>query len=672
MVGVSRRVVRWCGFVALCVWLVVGSGATPVFALGDLRYQSNAVYTVDPAGVVHVALDLTLTNTKSDSGLTYYYYDKVWFSITANAANVRAERNGQKLAISVESQSRFYSKATVQLSPRLRSRQTQVVHVTYDIPPSGARVPGVNRINPAYMTFIAFAYGDPGLTTVSVRVPENFEVDVTWEEMDATFEPGVEVYTASDIAVPSEWAASISASDEDALKVDQLKVAGRDISVRSWPDDPQWGDFVKAQLSKGLPALVKLIGSPLPTTRRLQITETATPYIYGYAGWYKLSDNTIEIGDALDPLVIFHEVSHAWFNRDELDERWLSEGLAEDFGTRAVKSSGGTLAQPTKPDRKSPSKVTLNDWSDPNFDGEDSDKLEAYAYNASFYVLRAVSNEIGPKKLVAVVQSVLQDRSAYSAHGVADGNASVFDWRNMLDAFELIGGSKKAAALFRDHVVSAIQQDSLTARVKALRSYRGLETAGAGWAAPKIVRDRMVSWSFSAVKPSIASGNKILQQRDAVSQQLKKLKVSLPATFQKSYETAGSSDLDDVAKALQAYGRAVDAVVAAQRGHASDRSLWQSIGLIGADTAQLINDAVSALERNDPDLARKYSQQSVAQIDDAARIGTWRAVKAGSVALLTLLVLWCGHLVLNRRRKAKAAALEDDVPELVNSAASDD
>ena len=642
-------------FVGLSLWLVIGSGATPVFAEGDLRYQSNAVYTVDAAGVVHVAFDLTLTNTKSDSGLTYYYFDTVTLAVTANAANVQATRNGKPLSVSIKSQNRFYSQAEVRLSPTLRSRQTQVVRVTYDIPPSGARVPGVNRINPAYMTFVAFAFGDPSLTTVSVRVPDNFDVDVTWEDMDQTFESGVNVYTAANIENPDEWAASVTASDEDALTVDRLTVAGHDISIRSWPDDPQWGKFVADQLTKGIPALEELIGSKLPTSRTLQVTETATPYIYGYAGWYQPSDNTIEIGDVLDSLVILHETAHAWFNRKEFDDRWVSEGFAEDFASRAVQRSGGTQDEPTKPDLKSEGTVTLNEWSDPDFDGADSESVEEFGYNASFYVMRTISNEIGPKKMAAAVQSAFEDEAAYGVRGVADELTEPFDWRNMLDAFELVGGSKTAPRLFRDYVVADFQRDALEDRTAALKAYRKLEELGGSWAAPAIIRERMADWSFTSEKSPVGTANKVLAERDRVNLKLKALKSDLPKSFQKSYEDAGNGELDGVLKTLQAYGRAVDSVIAAKAATNADRSVWQSIGLFGADTDQPILDAVSALERNESSLAITYSQRSVDQIDDAARIGTWRAIKIAGAIMLILFILWCCHLVLKQRRDAEAA-----------------
>ena len=654
MGNVGRRIGRVFAIVGLAIWLVVGGGATPVFAAGDLRYASNTVYTVDPVGVVHVALDLTLTNTKADSGLTYYYFDKVFFSITANAVNVSATRNGQALSVTVEAQSRFVANATVRLSPTLRSRQTQQVHVTWDIPASGARVSGTNRINPAYMTFVAFGFGDPGLSTISVRIPDNFEVDVIWQDMDHTSEPGVEIYTASNIADPAKWVASVTASDDDALTVDAFTVAGHDISIRSWPDDPQWGEFVKTRLSKGIPALEKLIGSSLPTSRTLQITETATPYIYGYAGWYTPSDNTIEIGDRLDPHVILHEVSHAWFNRKEFTQRWVSEGFAEDFGARAVKRTDGTVIEPKSPDAASANRVTLNDWSDPDFDGGDSDLIEGYGYNASFYLVHTVSEEIGTKKMAAVVQSAFDDHSAYGAHGKPDKLTSAFDWRNLLDAFELVGGSKQANNLFRDYVVTDIQRDALVSRAHALKSYRTLAKSGGDWAAPKIIRERMTSWSFAAATTSFSQANKVLRERDALHVKLKSLGVALPRSFQNDYENADSDDLDAVLTAMQTYERSVDVVISAQRTTNADRSVWQSIGLLGADTERPMLNAVSALERNAPNLAIAYSNESVARIDAAERIGIWRAVKLVGALFGLLLMLWCCHLVLKQRRDAEA------------------
>ena len=71
----------------------------------------------------------------------------------------------------------------VRLSPTLSSHQTQTLHVAYDIPASSARGRNVYRINPAFMTFVAFSYADAGLGNVTVRVPDAYNVDVGWEDM---------------------------------------------------------------------------------------------------------------------------------------------------------------------------------------------------------------------------------------------------------------------------------------------------------------------------------------------------------------------------------------------------------------------------------------------------------------------------------------------------------
>ena len=57
------------------------------------------------------------------------------------------------------------------------------------------------------------------------------------------------------------------------------------------------------------------------------MVETASPYLYGYAGWYMPFESVIEVGDELDQHVMLHELAHIWFNDDLFEGRWINEAL---------------------------------------------------------------------------------------------------------------------------------------------------------------------------------------------------------------------------------------------------------------------------------------------------------------------------------------------------------
>ena len=77
----------------------------------------------------------------------------------------------------------------------------------------------------------------------------------------------------------------------------------------------------------------------------------------------------IEVGEDLDSHTMLHELSHAWFNHSAIAERWLSEGLADEIGARAVAALGDPLPRPDDYDivgQIDRSDFDLNSWSQPS------------------------------------------------------------------------------------------------------------------------------------------------------------------------------------------------------------------------------------------------------------------------------------------------------------------
>ena len=58
------------------------------------------------------------------------------------------------------------------------------------------------------------------------------------------------------------------------------------IIVRGWPEDATWRREVGDVLTRGVPALVSLIGLPWPVAGPLSVVEVHTPLLEGYAGFY--------------------------------------------------------------------------------------------------------------------------------------------------------------------------------------------------------------------------------------------------------------------------------------------------------------------------------------------------------------------------------------------------
>ncbi len=78
----------------------------------------------------------------------------------------------------------------------------------------------------------------------------------------------------------------VSARDDDQLIERVVDVGEREVNVLGWPDDAAWADFAATQVEDGVPVLEDLTGLEWPATYTLDVVETASPYLYGYAGWY--------------------------------------------------------------------------------------------------------------------------------------------------------------------------------------------------------------------------------------------------------------------------------------------------------------------------------------------------------------------------------------------------
>ena len=161
---------------------------------------------------------------------------------------------------------------------------------------------------------------------------------------------GKQVFTATEIEDPDAWLVQVSARDDDELIERVVDVGEREVNVLGWPDDAEWADFAATQVEDGVPALEDLTGLDWPATYTLDVVETASPYLYGYAGWYLRNSGLIEIGDELDQQVILHELAHLWFN-DSLFQRALDQRGLRQPGRGAGDGGSGRRPAPAGGDR---------------------------------------------------------------------------------------------------------------------------------------------------------------------------------------------------------------------------------------------------------------------------------------------------------------------------------
>jgi hypothetical protein len=277
------------------------------------------------------------------------------------------------------------------------------VQVTYDHLGAPPRDPVPWRVNEAYAGFVAFGLGDEGQVTLRISQPFGYEfdefTDLAGFEVSEPDPFGTVVHTRSGLS--QDTRITVGMANDDRLVSRPLDVDGVDLQLRSWPDDPEWADFAAATVERGLPALEELIGIEWPIEGSFDVRQTVEPTLSGYAGWFDAASNEIAVGEALDADTIYHELSHAWFNRRLSPERWVTEGFAQTYAAELVRRDGAEARVPSEPDVENPFARPLTEWT--ALDTERA--VEEYGYTTSFWVVDALVDEIGFDRTRDVIAS---------------------------------------------------------------------------------------------------------------------------------------------------------------------------------------------------------------------------------------------------------------------------
>ncbi len=663
-----------------------GPGGSGVARAEDgLAVTSTTTYRLDSAsGVVRVVAEYRITNTLSDvrdgNIVRRPFFSGYTVPVAVGAENPAATTDGVPLAI----ESRLIPDETdiyifdISLARNLFAKQSTTVVLTYDLSGFPPRSDNPSRVNGAYAFFEAFGLGDPGQVTVRVEIPAGWDFETFGEEPRRQAVDGATVLVTEDIAEPDRYALFVSARLDDALASTDVVVGDDQFSITHWPDDQEWADFVRAQLTDGVPELGELIGVPWPLSDRLVVRQTVTPYLYGYAGWFSVTDDEIEVGEDLDAEVVLHELSHAWFNSTTFSDRWVNEGFAQLYSNQTVGRLGGAAAEPESIDPAAPAALQLEDWDTPAFDDADDtdDATEEYGYNAAWWVIDRIFDEIGEEAMSVVLVAAYGDESPYpgdpaTADEVADDDPSAperpVDRRRLLDLFERVGGSTTAADLFRDHVLAASDTgavDDLTARAEAISVYDDLVTRGAGWAAPTGLRTAMTDWAFDDVDPIVTAAGEVLDALDALATASQELGVEIPTPFEADYERAVDvADLEAITAEIDDRIDAVAVVAAAQDRLELPREVALRVGLMGTELDPILADARASLESGEPDAARTSADLLVRTLDDAPALGRSRILRASvATAAASLLLIALIIVVVRRRRSTRRRRLALDHP----------
>ncbi len=546
---------------------------------------STSTYRYDPSTeAVAVESTYLMTNTtrdrRSGNRINYYYFDGTAVPVHAGARNLVVEVDGSLVEYVLHPETDF-TMVEIEFPNNLRYGRTATIVVRYDLlgDPPRTETSWV-RVNPAYVSFPMIAYADPGAADVRVEIPDDWTPEYSGTTLSRKVQNDVVVLEALDVETPDEFYVLFTARQDELLDSTPITVAGSDFELRAWPGDTRWVQFARRYVDQGLPVLERLTGTPWPEQNETDVIEASTPYLRGYAGYYYADTDVIEVTEDLDGHTMLHELSHAWFNDTYLSDRWLSEGLADEIGSRAVAELGDELPRPDDydvPPDFDPSHFRLNDWDQPESALDDAS--EAYGYETSFRVMRELSDEIGAEKMSALIAAVLRGDRAYGPEDGEPIDAGAVGWRQFLDLSEQIGGSKQLVDDYRQHVVTPGEEHDLDTRQDALEAYAELLARGGSWAPPEAVREAMAEWLFQAAMNGIDDAEAALDIRDDLSEELSHVDLAPTATIEDEYQAA--TDLEPVVVTL------TEQLAAARRIVAGRAALAEQLERIGLDTPDL-------------------------------------------------------------------------------------
>jgi hypothetical protein len=650
--------------VVLTVTVAVGSTTRMAAADNGLAISNEITYTLDPdASVVRVQQTIRLTNTVPDrregNVINRAYFSGYGFSIPPGAQNVVVSSNGRDLGATVTPhESLRFLMVDVEFSRNLFYRSTETLDVRFDLVGSAPRSIDPYRVNAAYAAFEVFGTADPGQLDVRVILPDGFVEDTVGDDLQRTSDGGTATLSALDIADPDAFYVFVTVRDDDRLTTERVKTDSARFDVRAWPGDERWGRFVRATIRRGVPALEEAIGQPWPLEGRVEVREAYTPYLYGYAGWFNASTKELEVGENLDREIVIHELSHAWFNRDLFDDRWMNEGLAQTYSALVVDRIDG---ETTEPERPGSVRFPLLEWRNPFFatQSEEIRRDEEYGYAASWFVIDALVDEVGEDGMRDIVAAVVDQDIAYVGEGDPESTPSTTaDWRRLLDLAEERGDSSEFQKRLQRLVLTEDEQSSLDERSAAREAFGELVEAGGEWAVPYGIRRAMGNWSFVRAEEQMELAHEVLEARDALADAAAELGVTPLASYETEYQdTLEVSDLDVIAE-MEADTAAAAAVSAAIAAEALDDGFFGNLGLRDVDLLTPLEDARQAVAAGDAETAEAKAAEVQSLIAGAEQEGKdwfWGIMTIVGAVLGGLLVLLVIALVLRRRRRRRAA-----------------
>lgn len=645
---------------AATVGLLLPSTASEVAAATpDLTIVTAARYDVVPARhLVHVTLDATAVNHKSDTVTRRYYYDSATIAVLPGTRAFSATASGAKPSVAIVRSTSDYRLIRVNFGRRVYSHQTYRFRVAFDLPDPGGAPTRDIRIGDALVSFPVWAFATSGTAGSSVTVvfPADYSVSLDQGTLTGPTRSGsTQTFTATGIANATSFFAFVSADRPGAYAERDVStnVGGRTVqlAIRPWSDDAAWGSKVGDLFVRGLPVLGLLIAVPYPRTDRLVVQEAVTRSTGGYAGLFDPSTGRIEVAYYATPFVVLHEATHAWFNGALLADRWADEAFASYYAELAAKQLRIAVTPPELTKDLAGARIALNDW---QAVGRADTKTETYAYAATLALARLIAQRAGPAGLRSVWAAAAAGEAAdQPVHTVAarperaDGPP---DWRGLLDLLETRTG-QRYDDLWRDWVVTTSERALLDRRATVRAQYAETVRAAGDWELPSIVRRALDAWQFDQASALLAQAQDALGRRAALEQAASGAGLTLPNAVEAAFEgDAGFGAADREADAEIA---AIRTIQAAASVRPAQPDLVTRLGLFGTDPDAELAAARAAFSADRLADAVASAEEARATWSAAGDVGRGLLLRIVVGGVIVVLLLALALTTLRRRRASR-------------------
>ncbi len=662
--------------VAACLALGIVAAPTPVVpaarAADDLTITADASYLVVPDEArVRVTVDLVATNHLRDTPTRRYYFDRAFMTVQPGTTNFKITSESSEPSVRVSQKRSTHQVLAIGFGQRIAAGKSARFRLTFDLPDPGGAATREVRVGSALVAFPVWGFGYPnGIAggTVKVTFPEGYTVQVEAGELGepATNEAGQVVLASGTLENATAYFAYVVADRPGAYteQVRHARVGGDsvELTIRSWPDDPDWSSRVGTLFERSAPVLSQLIGLPWSGGEALVVQELVSRTTGGYAGLFDPAAGRIEVAYYADTFVVLHEAAHAWFNGSLLADRWANEAFASYYAIAAGGRIDEVVVADDLTEELQASRIPLNAWGTVGVGDTAADlATEDYAYAASLALAREIAERAGYDGLRRVWRAAAAGTFAYQPPNVdaspsrpVEAGAEPPDWRGLLDLLE-DHTSAEYGDLWGTWVTRPEEADLLQQRAEARDAYAAVLRRAGRWELPPSVRDAMRTWQFEDATGLLAAAETMLDRRQELEAAAASAGLSLPTRLELAFEsdagfTAASAEAD-------AEAAAISLIVDAGAARPAAPDVVQQVGLLGSAPDAVLAAARGAFAQGELSTSAELAVSARETWLVAADVGRNRILTGIGLAILAgLAILVLGSIALGRLRTTRRAA----------------